>query len=260
MKKFKKKHTKIPPKEVVMRLLAKDDPGGELLLKYNETFARTPQLIPEPIRVVCLAEFDPCRRQNIRYYPDLHNFKIFEDPNRSLPVNKFLALFRQFINPDEIDKLEHDLTAYRLEFLTTADAWLAAYRDQSGGVKTCMTNSPLAHCYVHPRNNLALAVLYAPGSNTLVARTIVNLQDKWYIRLFGDELLVKKLNEQGYFKLAGPPGEFRMYGEVGAYYTPGVKPRIPYFDFPCVSNEVVPDTHNPDTGCVELIINRGVIT
>ncbi len=259
MKKFKKKHTKIPSKEVVMRLLAREDPEGDLLAKYHRTFDRTPQIIPEPIRVVTLAEFDPGRRQNIRYYPDLHNFKMYELPNRSLPVNKFLGNFRQFINPTEIDKLEHDLTAYRLEFITTPEGWVNAYADESGGVKSCMTRSVLARCYYHPQNKLALAVLYAPGGNAVVARTIVNTDEKWYVRLFGDELLVKKLNELGYRRLNGAPGEFRMYGQVGRRYDAG-SVHMPYMDFSCLSNEAQPDTHNPDTGLVEVIINRGIVT
>jgi hypothetical protein len=259
MKKFKKKHTKIPSKEVVMRLLARDDPEGALLHKYNSTFERTPTIIPEPIRVACLAEFDPCRRQNIRYYPDLHNFRLYEVPNRSLPVDKFLGAFRSFIDPAEADKLLHDLTAYRLEFITTPEGWVNAYMDDSGGVKSCMTNSPLARCYAHPQNKLALAVLYAPGGMSVVARTIVNTDEKWYVRLFGDELLVKKLNEQGYFKLNTTPGEFRMYGHAGTRYTPG-SVHMPYLDFSCLSNEVQPTTHNPDTGLIEVIINRGIVT
>lgn len=259
MKKFKKKHNKIPSKEVVMRLLARDDPHGDLLAKYHRAFDNTPTIIPEPIRIACLAEFDPCRRQNIRYYPDLHNFKIFDMPNRSLPVDKFLGAFRQFIDPAQADQLLHDLTAYRLEFLTTPEGWVNAYADESGGVKSCMTNSPLARCYVHPQNKLALAVLYAPGGNSLVARTIVNTDEKWYVRLFGDELLVKKLNELGYRRLNTTPGEFRMYGEVGRRYVPG-SVRMPYLDFSCLSNEPQPDTHNPDTGLIEVIINRGITT
>jgi len=259
MKRFKKKHTKIPRKEVVMRLLAKEDPDGDLLLKYNQTFERTPAMIPESIRVACLAEFDPCRRQNIRYYPDLHNFRLYDHPNRSLPVDKFLNAFQQFIPPEIVEKLLHDLTAYRLEFLSRPDDWTTAYTDQSGGVKTCMTNSPLARCYAHPNNNLALAVLYAPGGNSVAARTIVNVQEKWYIRLFGDELLVKKLNEQGYYRLDGAPGEFRMYGDAGARFVAG-NVRVPYFDFPCISNRPLPDTHNPDTGLVDIIINQGITT
>lgn len=259
MKKFKKKHTKIPSKEVVMRLLARNDPYGDLLAKYHRAFDRTPRIIPEPIRVVTLAEFDPGRRENIRYYPDLHNFKIYDVPNRSLPVNKFLGIFRQFIDPTQIDKLEHDLTAYRLEFITTPEGWVNAYADESGGVKSCMTGSVLARCYCHPQNKLALAVLYAPGGASIVARTIVNTDEKWYVRLFGDELLVKKLNELGYRRLNGAPGEFRMYGSVGPRYVAG-SVHMPYLDFSCLTNEAQPDTHDPNTGLVEVIINRGIVT
>lgn len=258
MKKFKKKHNKIPKREVVMRLLAKEDPEGTLLRKYNEAYERTPTIIPEPIRVATLAEFDPNRRQNIRYYPDLHNFKIFDEPNRSLPVPKFLGTFRQFIDQTQVEQLEHDLTAYRLEFLTTTNGWVDAYADASGGVKSCMTGSMLVQCYCHPGNKLALAVLYAPGGNTLVARTIVNTDEKWYVRLFGDELLVKLLNEKGYRKLNHTPAEFRMYGHAGRRYTPG-SVQTPYFDFSCLGNRAIPDTHNPDTGLVEIIINEGIL-
>lgn len=258
MKKFKKKHTKIPSKEVVMRLLRLEDRFGHLLAKYTQRFNQTPQIIPEPIRVVCLAEFDPNRRQNIRYYPDLHNFILYDEPNRSLPVPKFLDLFRRYIDSTVLDQLVHDLTAYRLEFITTPEGWLAAYADASGGVKSCMTLSPLANCYYHPQNKLALAVLYAPGGNTLVARTIVNTDEKWYIRLFGDDLMVKLLNEQGYYRLDRPPREFRMYANVGRRYSEA-NLQYPYFDFSCLSCHPVPETHNPETGLVDVIINRGIV-
>jgi hypothetical protein len=257
MKKFKKKHTKIPSKEVVMRLLAKEDPDGDLLAKYHRCFDRAPELIPEPIRVACLAEFDPNKRTNIRYYPDLHNFRLFDTPNRSLPVDKFLNLFQRFIDPIIIQQLQHELTAYRVEFLTRPEDWIAAYQDTSGGVESCMTNSILVRCYCHPQNKLALAVLYAPGGNSIVARTIVNTDDKWYIRLFGDPLLVTKLNELGYYKLTRAPAEFRMYGEVGTRYLRD-NVRFPYFDFSVLGNQPIPDTHNPDTGLVETIINQGI--
>lgn len=241
-----------------MRLLTKEDPTGDLLAKYHQCFDRTPTIIPEPIRITTLAEFDPNRRQNIRYYPDLHNFKIFDEPNRSLPVPKFLGTFRQFIDQSTVEKLEHDLIAYRLEFLTTPSAWVDAYADQTGGVKSCMTGSMLAQCYCHPQNKLALAVLYAPGGNSLVARTIVNTDEKWYVRLFGDELLVKLLNEQGYYKLNRTPAEFRMYGHAGRRFTAG-SVQTPYFDFSCLANRALPETHNPDTGLVEIIINEGIL-
>jgi hypothetical protein len=257
MKKFKKKHNKIPEKETVMRLLAQKDPEGMLLERYNAIFDRTPAIIPEPIRIATLAEFDPNRRQNIRYYPDLHNFILFGEPNRSLPVSKFLGTFRHYIDPTHIEKLEHDLTAYRLEFLTTTNGWVDAYADISGGVKSCMTGSILAQCYVHPQNKLALAVLYAPGGNAIVARTIVNTNEKWYVRLFGDELLVKLLHEKGYYKLNHTPAEFRMYGHTGRRFTSD-RIQTPYFDFSCLSNQAIPETHNPNTGLVELIINQGI--
>ena len=241
-----------------MRLLTREDSSGFLLHKYNSQFEATPTIIPLSVRIASLAGFDPHRRQNIRYYPDLHNFKLFDVPNRSLPVPKFLGTFRQFINPAEVEKLEHDLTAYRIEFITDPQGWTDAYADESGGVNSCMTASPTARLYAHPKNNLALAVLYAPGGNVLVARTIVNMAEKWYVRLFGDELLVKKLQELGYRRLARPPGEFVMYGEAGTRFS-DVAIHRPYFDFSCLGFDALPDTHDPVTGLVDVVINRGVI-
>lgn len=253
MKRFKKKHTKIPSKETVIRLLRQLDEGDSLVEQYERCFNRCPTLLPEPIRVATLAEFDPCKRQNIRYYPDLHNFQLFELPNRSLPVAKFLALFRQFVDAETLDKLEHDLTNFRLEFHTTKEQWIDAYAQES--VDSCMTGTDIVGCYVHSQNKLALAALYAPGTNTLVARTIVNTEDKWYVRLFGDSLLLgDKLRELGYNKLSGPPYAFRMYGWAGYTYLRG-EYQTPYFDFSCSRVEILHDTHNPDTGLVELIIN-----
>jgi hypothetical protein len=252
MKRFKKKHTKIPQQEVVVRLLRQID--SELSIRYVRELARTPEFLPLPIRVATLAEFDPCKRQNIRYYPDLHNFQIYEMPNRSLPVPKFLALFRNFLDPKDLDKLEADLTNYRLEFHTTADKWVQTYADET--VDSCMTNCSIVSCYAHPQNKLALAALYAPGTNKVIARTIVNTDEKWYVRLFGDLLLVEMLREQGYNRLNQVPKTFRMYGHAGPTLVSG-EVNYPYFDFSCVGVEVLPETHNPDTGYVEVIINPG---
>ena len=252
MKRFKKKHTKIPRPAAVMRLLRQIDP--ELYARYVRALAGTPDILPLPIRVATLAEFDPCKRQNIRYYPDLHNFQIYDMPNRSLPVGKFLALFRSFLDPTELDKLEADLTNYRLEFHTDAQKWVDTYADET--IDSCMTGCGIVACYAHPQNKLALAALYAPGTNQVIARTIVNTDEKWYVRLFGDPLLVEKLREQGYSKLTRVPRAFRMYGHAGPLLVPG-DISYPYFDFSCSDIEVLTQTHNPDTGYVEVIVNSG---
>lgn len=254
MKRFKKKHTKIPSKEAVIRMLRWEDP--ELVDVYEEAFRRCPSVLPEPIRIATLAEFDPAKRQNIRYYPDLHNFKLHSFPNRSLPVPKFLALFRPYIDGALLDQVEKDLTNYRLEFYTDPDQWIATYAHES--VDSCMTGTDIVRCYAHPQNKLALAALYAPGGGTLIARSIVNVDEKWWIRLFGDStLLAEKLVEKGYNRLSGAPKAFRMYGWAGHHYLRN-EVSYPYFDFSCQSIDILHDTHNPDTGLIEVIVNPGI--
>lgn len=254
MKRFKKKHSRIPAPEVVRRLIRRL--GPELADKYDDDYDKSLKLFPESIRCVCLPQFDPGKRQNIRYYPDLHNWAMYDLPNRSIPIQKFLDMFRPFVDHAVLDKLNHNLTNYRLEFYTTADDWETAYADE--GVDSCMTGTSIVRCYAHPQNKLALAALYAPGGNQLIARTIVNTDEKWYIRLFGDPLLVEKLRELGYNKINRAPYAFRMYAWAGYHYTKG-EYQVPYFDFSNQGVEVLHDTHNPDTGYIEIIVNPGNI-
>lgn len=253
MKRFKKKHTKIPKPEVVRRLIR--TLGPELVLKYEDDYIDSLEMFPESIRAVCLPQFDPGKRQNIRYYPDLHNWAMYATPNRSLPIPKFLNLFRNFIDAKILDQINHDLTNYRLEFYTKPDDWEEVYSHEEVG--SCMTGTSIVRCYAHPQNKLALAALFAPESNELIARTIVNTDEKWYIRLFGDLLLVEKLKELGYTKLDHVPRAFRMYGWVGTHYTRN-EYQVPYFDFANPSIQVLHETHNPITGFIELIINPGI--
>lgn len=252
MKRFKKKHTKMPRPEVVRRLIR--TLGPELVEKYDDDYHDSLVMFPEEIRCVCLPQFDKGKRQNIRYYPDLHNWAMYDEPNRSLPIPKFLDLFRNFVAQPVLDQLSHDLTNYRLEFYTRPDDWEEIYSHEE--IDSCMTGRSIVRCYAHPQNKLAVAALFAPGGNTLIARTIVNTDEKWYIRLFGDPLLVEKLNELGYTKLNRAPRAFRMYGWVGSRYIRG-EYEVPYFDFPNQGVEILHDTHNPTTGYIELIINPG---
>lgn len=254
MKRFKKKHTKIPRPEVIRRLIR--TLGPELKEKFDDDYADSSCVFPEEIRLTSLPQMDRNKRQNIKYYPDLHNWAMYDSPNRSLPIPKFLDMYRPFVDNALLDKLAHDLTSYRLEFYTTADKWEEVYAD--GTIHSCMTGSTIVRCYVHPQNKLALAALYAPGGNELIARTIVNTDEKWYVRLFGNELLVDKLKELGYSKINGAPRAFRMWAWVGPRFTRD-EYQVPYFDFPSTGVELLRDTHNPDTGYVEIIVNPGNI-
>lgn len=253
MKKFKKKHSRLPREGAVVKLLRRTDPL--LVRKWERIMERTPDILPRNLREATLAEFDPGKRTNIRFFPDLHNFTIFENPNRTLPIDKFLATFEQFIGADKVAELKVALTDYRLVFHKTMDEWIAAYANASA-VTSCQTNSTEVRCYAHPDNKLALAALYAPGGNTLIARAIVNVEEKWWVRLFGDHLLLDKLQAQGYSKVTRPH-EFRMYAVAGRTFDANLL-TTPFFDFSCRSRRALPETHNPETGLVDIIVNEGL--
>lgn len=254
MKQFRKKHTKLPRPGAVARLIHRTG-GPTLLRRYQIQFDHGEQLIPQEMREVCLASFDPNKRSNIRYYPDIRNFTLHNLPNRSLPIAKFIDMFRGFIDQKILDDLTEKLTNHHIAFHRNPDDWFKVYADESA-FDSCMSGHREVICYAHPENDLALATLYAPGSTQVTARTIVNLKEKWYIRLFGDVLLVDKLIEQGYRKLDGPPGEFKMYGLAGEHLDLD-EVILPYFDFKTTGRQILPETHNPQTGLVEVIINAG---
>lgn len=253
MKKFKKKHFKLPREGAVVKLLQRTDPL--LVRKWERLMALTPDILPRELRAACLAQFDPGKRSNIRFFPDLHNFQIYDNPNRSLPIEKFLATFAPFLGAPKCAELMQQLTDYRLVFHTTPDEWVQAYANSSV-VSSCQANTTEVKCYVHPANKLALAALYAPGGDTLIARTIVNVEEKWWVRLFGDSLLLDKLQAQGYHK-GERPHEFRMYAIAGRTFNPNLL-TTPYFDFSCKTRRPLPETHDPETGLVEIIINEGL--
>lgn len=258
MKRFKKKHTKIPSKKAILRLVRlqgkKEDGSNEWGDFYQNALDNCPSAIPEPIRLVTLATMDPHKRKNIRYWPDLRSFFLYEDANRSLPVDKFFALFNNFLPKAELDAAITALSKFRLEFYTQPEQWVSVYAD--GHVKSCMTGSDLARCYVHPQNKLALATLYPPGGSEVIARSIVNVDEKWYVRLFGDTtLLAELLQEQGYTKLNRAPYAFRMYAFSGFGPRPHDEIQYPYFDFSVPRVQILSETHNPATGFVEVIIN-----
>jgi hypothetical protein len=210
-------------------------------------------VLPLIIREATLARMDPHRRSNICYYADIKNFTLFEAPNRSLPIEKFLNLFRGMFDQEILDKLVHDLTNYRLEFYTQPEDWIRVYSDET--VHSCMSGHSEVRCYAHPQNHLALATLYAPGTNTVIARTIVNTVDKWYIRLFGDPLLVEKLQAMGYRRLNDVPNQFRMYAQITGDRYDRQALQFPYFDFNCGSVDILHETANMETRLVEIIIN-----
>lgn len=254
MKQFKKRRNKLPKEGSVYRLISKLTP--ELRSRYLRELAFSDNRLPQCIREVTLAHRDPNARANFRYYPDIKNFKIYEAPNRSVPIRKFLDLFRGMIPDETMEQLIHDLTAYRLEFYRERDQWITVYQDEN--VHSCMSQSSYVGDYPHSENFLALATLYAPNNPSVVARSIVNTHEKWWVRIFGDELLAIKLKEQGYRKLRSDeyPNEFKMYAFVGNH--PQNTMAHPYFDFNTCNIRRINDTYDPELRRVQIIVNQGV--
>jgi len=254
MKFFKKKRFKLPKPGAIRRLVAKTM-GARFAQRYDREMALGGEF-PERIREATLVRLHPKDRGTVEYYPDIKNFQIVLDPNRKLPVDKFLNLFKGMIDQEVLDRALHDMTNYRLEIYTTLDKWVEVYNDDN--VRSCMsgpTNAHLISCYVHPENNLAIAALYAPGGSRVIARSIVNTEEKWYIRNFGDALLVKKLNELGYNKIGRMRGPIKMYGfsSTREHYE-GQVWAYPFFDFPDNGRTHTPDSYNPLTQKFEVTI------
>lgn len=251
---FKKRRTKLPRLGAVPRLIRRTR-NPELIAAYTAGVNRCTAL-PQIIREVCVAEMDPNRRANICYSPDLKNFSMYLSGNRSLPIDKFLNLFKGMIEQNVLDKLEHDLNNFRLEIYTEPDDWVRVYADDN--VHSCMSGHHEVKCYAHPENNLALAALYAPGTNIVVARTILNTKDKWYVRLFGDRLLVDKLAALGYHKLDDMPPRFRMYGFIPRDPYDRSEVILPYLDFDSHKIEILDETRNMQTRLVDVLVGSNV--
>lgn len=252
MKFFKKRRTKLPKLGAVPRLIQRTR-NREIITAYNALVNRC-TAFPQIMREVCLVRMDQNRRSNVIYSPDLKNFGAYLDGNRTLPIDKFLSLFKGMIEQEVLDKLQHDLSNFRLEIYTEPEDWLRVYADDN--VHSCMSGRPEVRCYAHPENDLALAALYAPGTDQVVARTILNTKEHWYVRLFGDRLLVDKLAAMGYRKLDGMPLRFRMYGLI-----PGSGVRydrseviLPYLDFDSQRIEILDETRNMETRLVDVMV------
>lgn len=250
MKFFKKKRLKLPRRGSVERMILSR--FGRLSHQRYLRELRVGHELPLAIREVTLARLHPQNRHTIIYYPDIRNFQIVFEPNRSLPIRKFLDMFKGMIDADELEAAHYALTNYRIEFYRNAEEWIQVYADEN--VHTCMSQSDQVRCYIHPENHLALATMYPPGGTRVVARTIVNTEEKWYVRLFGDPLLVTKLHEMGYNRLATPARMFKMYGFSPDTYAQD-KVTFPYFDFPYNRIDHHPDTYNPETQLFEVSIS-----
>lgn len=253
MKAFKKKRHQLPHPGSVARMIRKN-----LGVRAFERYQRELRIgleFPLAIREVTLCRLHPQDKQKVMYYPDLRNFSIVLEPNRVLPIRKFLDLFINMVDQPELEQTHDTLTSYRLEFNTTPEDWIRVYRDEN--VHSCMSQSEYVKCYVHPENKLALAALYAPGGRQVIARSIVNMDEKWYVRLFGDPTLVHKLNELGYNRLTRPPAPFKMFAagrpDSGAYDRNNVI--LPFFDFPYNECTHHPETFDPATRMFEVTVS-----
>lgn len=261
MKQFKKKRTKLPRKGAVLRMIRKHRLlGGGVQVHRYERELRMGRDIPEIIRQSTLARMHPQDRTKILYYPDLKNFFMSLEPNRTLPVEKFFALFKGMVDEQVIADAVDALTNYRLEIVREEEDFVRIYDD--GNVHSCMSGPEHAEkvkCWVHPENHISLCALYAPGGSRVIARTLLNTQDMYYIRIFGTDgnssMLATKLKELGYHRLSGKPSPFKMYAYCYSHrYDPGMV-RIPYFDWKGYEIEQHRNTFNPETHRLEMTIS-----
>lgn len=243
-KMFKKKRAKLPRSGVVRRMIARRL-GGSAPARYDREFRMGPE-IPAAIREVTLARMHPKDRMQVLYYPDFKNFQVMIEPNRSLPVKKFFDMFNGMIPEKELKEAYEAITDYRLEFGTTEEDWVRIYSHET--VHSCESSHDRVRMYVHPENNLAIAGLYPPGGSTLIARSIVNLEEKWYVKLYGDAMLVTKLQELGYRKFDKLRSPFRMYGRCPAMRFDPNMYEMPFLDIKPCRVQLHPETFNPANG------------
>lgn len=253
MKMFKKRRMKLPRLGATLRLLRKTT-QPHIVQRYQREVRLGTQFL-QVMRETTLVRLHPHDRSKVQYYPDMRSFQALLEPNRTLPIEKFLAMFSNMVEEKLLKDIHEQLTNYRLVFVNTEQEWFDIYADESGGVESCMTGDVEVKQYVHPENNLALAALYAPGGSSVIARTIVNTAEKWYVRVFGDAMMVNKLNEHGYHRLSDRiRTPFKMWGWSPDGYS---RERMvtPYFDFRHNNIETHPETYNRDTGRFEITIS-----
>jgi hypothetical protein len=233
-KQFKKKRTKLPREGAARRLILSKH--GSIQAQRYDREVRMGRDIPLKIREACLARMHAHDKNLILYYPDVANFVITLEPNRSLPIRKFFDMFKGMIDDKELEDAYQALTNYRLEIVRSADDFVRIYDDEN--VHSCMSgpmNAERVRCWEHPENHFSLAAMYAPGGNRVIARTILNTQDMYYVRIFGTDgnsvMLANKLRDLGYHKLNGKPRPFKMYARCESRrYDPSMV-RTPYFDW-----------------------------
>jgi hypothetical protein len=250
-KMFKKKRLKLPRVGAIRRMIAKRL-GAVAAARFDREYRMGPEFPPR-VREVTLARLHPKDRQTVLYYPDFKNFQVMIEPNRSLPVKKFFDLFNGLMPEKELKDAYDALTNYRLEFGTTAEDFVRVYSHET--VHSCESSHDRVRMWAHPNNHLAIAALYPPGGTTLIARTIVNMEEKWYVKLYGDPMLVTMLQELGYRKFDKLRNPFKMF----AFSTlitryDGNYVELPFFDMKPVRIHHHPETLNLANGMFEVTV------
>jgi hypothetical protein len=257
MKQFKKKRTKLPRDGAVARMIRRKH--GKLQLGRYERELRMGRDIPLRIRETTLARMHAHDKNLILYYPDIKNFIVTLEPNRSLPIRKFFDMFKGMIDEKELEEAYQALTNYRIEIVRSAEDFVRIYDDEN--VHSCMSgpmNAERVRCWEHPENHFSLVAMYAPGGNRVIARSIVNTMDMYYVRIFGTDgnsvMLANKLRDLGYHKLNGKPRPFKMYAHCEARRYDAGMVRTPYFDWEQAYIDQHPETFNPETRQLEITV------
>jgi hypothetical protein len=195
---------------------------------------------------------------NIAFYPDVA--KMEADKLTSMKPGRYLSTFYSDALDDnavkEWSNMQQQSTApATLKFVdnTDPDGWVWVYENSSPScmrynrtnrymdINLCDENHPV-RAYAHPKNSLALAYIMLPGEKedrsvnckmdayVIAARTIVNVSNKTYLRIYADDdryrtALHNALRDAGYSQ-----GSYTLEGQrlVRRYY--GSDTICPYLD------------------------------
>ncbi len=181
----------------------------------------------------------PVNKEEIAFTPDGHQAKL--DRKQRMSVGRFLRKFLIFLSDAEIQRLDQQHrseldTSYLLA--ETVEAIQRVYEGMDGDTG-CMRYGigNFSHDLYHPSAaycSPGMAVAYTEDANgTVKSRSVIwtnpdDEMDKRYVRIYGDPILKKKLESNG-FKMLGLAGaKLRIYRDPSFTHTPRVV--MPWID------------------------------